>query len=204
MVAPTDKDDRKSRIVDGLMAVVAERGYERATISAIARAAGVSPSLVRYHFESQLEILEAVGARLLERIQRRYEDRVRKGEASPRGRLDAFLDAHLARGEDEDMHAVACWVSLGAEAQRREDVGTLYRGITTQRASFLRQLLRDVLLAEGRSTARLGALSAAAMALIEGYYRLASSAPEVVPRGTGAEMTRAALAALLDAQPLDD
>jgi AcrR family transcriptional regulator len=63
---PTSRDDRRKRteaaILDAARALFAETGYERATIRAVAAAAGVDPALVMQHFGSK-EGLFAAAAR---------------------------------------------------------------------------------------------------------------------------------------------
>jgi AcrR family transcriptional regulator len=63
---PTSRDDRRRRteaaILDAARALFAETGYERATIRAVAAAAGVDPALVMQHFGSK-EGLFAAAAR---------------------------------------------------------------------------------------------------------------------------------------------
>ena len=39
---------------------MADRGYERASVTAIAKAAGLTPGLVHYHFHNKKEILLAL------------------------------------------------------------------------------------------------------------------------------------------------
>jgi AcrR family transcriptional regulator len=63
---PTTRDQRRKRteaaILDAARALFAETGYERATIRAVAGAAGVDPALVMQHFGSK-EGLFAAAAR---------------------------------------------------------------------------------------------------------------------------------------------
>ena len=46
MARPSNTEERRQQIVQGLLRVMAERGYERASIAEIARAAGLTPGLV--------------------------------------------------------------------------------------------------------------------------------------------------------------
>ena len=58
------REERRAQIVDGLMRVLPEHGYERASVARIAKAAGLSPGLVHHHFENKQAILLALGERL--------------------------------------------------------------------------------------------------------------------------------------------
>jgi len=64
MARPSNTEARRSQIVDGLVMVLSERGYERSSVQAIASAAGLSPGLVHYHFKNKLEILVELVERL--------------------------------------------------------------------------------------------------------------------------------------------
>lgn len=58
----------RARIRDAALRLFAERGIERATIRDIAKAAGVSPGLVRHHFGSKEDLRAATDAYALEQV----------------------------------------------------------------------------------------------------------------------------------------
>lgn len=196
MGRPSNRDARRAEIVEGLLRVLPETGYERATVARIAKAAGLGAGLVHHHFASKQEILLALGERLASRI----EARLRPAETA-RGRLDAWIDAHLALGDGASPEAVACWVALGAEALSQPEVGALYRALVARRLEALRALLRDVCREEARAARGLDLLASTVLAAIEGFYQLASAAPEAVPRGRAARAVRELAHQALDARP---
>ncbi|WDT94259.1 TetR/AcrR family transcriptional regulator [Thermoleophilum album] len=88
-------DERRESLLDAALQVFAERGYEGASIGAIARRAGVSKSLIYEHFPSKLELHLAV----LQRHGRELEERLERalaGEKNPergtRVAIRTFLD----------------------------------------------------------------------------------------------------------------
>jgi TetR/AcrR family transcriptional repressor of bet genes len=168
----------------GLQKVMARRGYERATIAAIAEEAGLTAGLVHYHFRSKQDILLVLVETLAVRLDQRY-GRFLKG-TSPQARLAAFIDAHLALGEGADPDAVACWVSIGSEALRLPEVGELYRSLLLSRREQLERLLAE--LPEPPERPRDAA--AAILATIEGCYQLAAAVPEIASPGFAAESLR--------------
>lgn len=195
MPRPSNTLERRAQIVDGLMTVLPQTGYERASVAAIARAAGLSPGLVHYHFQNKQEILLALGETLVDAIDARITSR-----ATARLSLHAFVDAHLALGAGASARSVACWVALGAEAVFQEEVGDLYRRLLTRRRDRLVALLREVCREEGRSAHNLSTLAATVLAATEGYYQLSVAAPGLVPRGSAASSLRTTLDHLLDAR----
>lgn len=188
MSRPSNTEERRQQIVEGLLQVMAERGYERATIAAIARAAGLTSGLVHYHFRSKQTILLVLVDQLAARLTARYEALLE--DHSP---LDAFIDAHLATGDGSDAKAVACWVAIGTEALRQPEVGEVYRKLMHARRDHLVSLLTHL----PQSPSHPEEAAAAILATIEGCYQLAAAAPDLAPPGFAARSVRAMAHGLL-------
>lgn len=188
MPRPSNTAERRREIVAGLLTVLPRSGYDGATIPEIARAAGLAPGLVHYHFATKLEILLAavdeLGARLLARFEG-LDERA----CDPWQRLDAFVDAHLALGKSADANAVAAWVMIGSEALRHDEVRAIYRRLVGLRLELATELVRDVLLAERRDRREAASIAPALVAAIEGAYQIAVAAG-AIPRGSAAPMTK--------------
>lgn len=169
---------------------MAREGYERATIAEIAREAGLAPGLLHYHFGSKQEILVASVERLVARLEARFSARLETAGDDPRARLQAFVDAHVALGDDhdprDDPRAVAAWVVIGAEAVRLPEVRALYSAAIVASLSRLRALVAACLRAEARPTRNAGRIAAAILSAIEGSYRLSAAAPGALPEGYAA------------------
>jgi TetR/AcrR family transcriptional repressor of bet genes len=197
MGRPSNTEERRQQIVAGLLQVMAERGYEGASVAAIAKAAGLSPGLVHYHFKDKQEILltlaEQIAARVHERVASRLA-RVKGGDA--RARVDAFLDAFLATGADADPASVASWVTISAEAIRQPEVRAIYEKVVRTDLEHLEELVGAV---TGKRRAR--AVAAGLFAAIQGYFVLAASVPGLVPSGSAANTVKRMAAGLLDEEP---
>lgn len=181
--------------MEGLQAVMALQGYEAASVAEVARAAGLATGLVHYHFKSKQEILLA----LIERLGAAIEDRLAPclaKAATPRAKLEALLDVHLARGQG-DPAALACWVAIGAEAIRQPEVREAYGAVLRRRIDLMSSLLREALAAAGQPTRGAKAGAAGLSAAIEGYFQLAAAAPDLVPRGSAARSAKRMLSGLL-------
>ncbi|MCA9577509.1 MAG: TetR/AcrR family transcriptional regulator [Sandaracinaceae bacterium] len=188
MPRPSNTAARRAQIIEGLLQVIAEEGYEGATIASIARAAGLGSGLVHYHFSSKQAVLLALIERIGELIEARYARRLDAAGSDPAARLRAYLDAHLALGDDAEPRAVAAWVVIGAEALRQPAVGEVYRAMVARRLATLEALAGELLRervghARGAREAAAGILSA-----IEGAYQLAAAAPTAMPRGRAARV----------------
>jgi TetR/AcrR family transcriptional regulator, transcriptional repressor of bet genes len=199
MGRPSNTEERRAQIVEGLLTVMAERGYAAASIAMVAQAAGVAPGLVHYHFEDKQEILLALVDTLGQRARARRDAFVAHARTA-RTRLFAAIDALLAPGDGADPRAVACWVAIGAEAVRQPEVRQHYERLVHEAVGELEALLRDVLRSERRSTAKVGIAAAGLMAAVEGCFRLAAAAPDVIAAGSAAGLVRAIATGLIEAQ----
>jgi TetR/AcrR family transcriptional regulator, transcriptional repressor of bet genes len=180
--------------------VMAKQGWERATVAAVAREADLAPGLVHYHFESKAEILHALVEQLVGGARQRIEARLGEAEDAA-ARLDAVLDALLARGDDADPAAVACWTLIGAEAVKDAEVRALYAEWIRELHALVRARVVEACHAAGRSAEGATPVAAALVALVEGYFQLASAVPSIVPEGSAAASAKRMAAGLVAAQP---
>jgi TetR/AcrR family transcriptional repressor of bet genes len=179
-----------------MLTVMAAVGYERASIQAIAAAAGLTPGLLHYHFGSKEQILLAVLETIEARITARFTRRVGSSPA-PRQALDAWIDAHLALDEEADPRLVACWVQLGAAALRMPAIGERYRALLGADAARLQGIVEAVLAEDGRPPGEAPAITAALLAAVTGAYQLSLGAPALTPPGSAAAMVKRMSAGLL-------
>lgn len=193
MARPSNRSVRQRQIVQALLNVMAEHGYEKATTGAIAREAGLTAGLIHYHFATKQDILLGLIEYLADLFRDRYLGRLKKA-VTPEDKVRAFIDAHVARGRGALPKAIPCWVTIGAEALRQPEVQRVYTRATRERAETLQGLLTELLDAEGRDVSQARALTAAVLASIEGTYQLACAAPKLMPRGAASatlwQMTR--------------
>lgn len=177
---------RRSEITAAMLTVLAEQGYERATIQAIAKQAQLTPGLIHYHFKTKAEILMALISGLGTIFQTRYET-LASTALSPREKLLAYIDARLAKGEGENPEAVAAWVIIGAEAVKQPEVRALYENAIAQELALLQGLLKNYLAAKGKRLKSASHLAAVIVATMEGTFQLASAAETVMPKAYAAK-----------------
>jgi AcrR family transcriptional regulator len=80
------------RILDAAARLFGTEGYQRASMSAVARAAGVSKGLLHYHFRSKEHLLIEAQQATFRAIHDRFADRFARGERGTRTALEG-LDA---------------------------------------------------------------------------------------------------------------
>src|SRR5262245_17414408 len=132
--------ERRQQIVNGLLDVIAKRGYERATIASIAEASRLAPGLVHYYFKTKEEVLLELVRHLSTAIDSRFMSKLDQAGSDPERRLAAFLDAHLERGRDADPRAQAAWVVIAAESLRNSPLARLYQEASRARLEWLERL----------------------------------------------------------------
>jgi AcrR family transcriptional regulator len=119
----------RARIREAALAQFAEHGFERTTIRGIARAAGVSPGLLRHHFGSKQELKDAVDAHVMAEIRRANEEVMERSFGASlitRESLrpfQAYLSRSLVDGSptfamlfDQMVSLTEGWIALSDEA----------------------------------------------------------------------------------------
>lgn len=194
MPRPSNTEQRRADIVRGLAAVMAERGYAKATIKEIARAAGLTPGLVHYHFRDKQQILLSLVEDLATLVRRRID-------FAPTGTPDPFaaIDALLGTEDGVEATAVACWVVIGAEAVRQPEVRVLYEALMREALEELTKAFRSAMRSAGRSDVTAAVAAVSVMAAIEGFFRLSAGAPSCVRPGSAAGAVRQIAQGFLDA-----
>jgi len=122
MGRPSLREERRKELVKSFSLVLARRGYEGATIAAVAAEAGVAPGLVHHYFRSKDELLAA----LLDNLVGRFRERVRSHEPGT-DRLSAYVEGAIGLSQAADLVAARCWVGVFAEAVRTPALFTRVR-----------------------------------------------------------------------------
>lgn len=87
------RDKRRFELLDAALLEFAERGFDRTTVTAIARRAGVSQGLVYHYFDSKEELLRAIFERSMVAVRTTLDDAF---AAPPPERIGRLVRAALA------------------------------------------------------------------------------------------------------------
>jgi TetR/AcrR family transcriptional regulator, transcriptional repressor of bet genes len=202
MARPLNTSARRQQIAQALLTVMATRGYDGATIAAIAEEAKLAPGLIHYHFTNKREILLEAISQLTALFESRFAHLAASTE-TPHARLCAFVDARLAMGYGADSAAVAAWVVIGAEAVRQPDAKAAYQIAMTAQRDALEQLLADYA-GQRLSAEALNRLAAIILATMEGVFQLSISAEEIMPRNYAAQTVMQVIERFVKGQEADD
>ncbi|MFZ6734771.1 TetR/AcrR family transcriptional regulator [Undibacterium sp. Ji42W] len=199
MSRKSNTEQRRKEIVFALLSVMAEHGYEKATILAIAKQAGLAPGLIHYHFKSKGEILLYLVRLLAAMSLARYEV-LAASASTAQEKLLAYINARLAKGEGAMPEAVSAWVVIGAEAVRQPEVRAVFQEAIAAELVLIQALLTECLQYQKKTTGAVAELAAGLLAFIEGAFQLASAAGDIMPQGYAATTARAFIENSLAAQ----
>jgi len=101
---------RRRELVEVTIDSLAELGYVGTTLAQIATRAGVSPGLVAHYFGDKDGLLDAAFRSLARRVGNHVRARLRQ-VSTPRGRIQAVIDANLAPEEFEQRTGTA-WLAF--------------------------------------------------------------------------------------------
>lgn len=132
---------RRSQIVECAIQALAEEGYGRASLGRIAERAGVSKSVIVYHFGGKDEVLRQVVAEVFDTAAEAVAPLV-QAEPNAAGRLEAYLRARvgfLGTHRDHMLALFEIWINF-----RGED-GSLVLGEPDAESTVdaIEQILRD-------------------------------------------------------------
>lgn len=157
------EEARTRQLIEVTIDSLAEVGFVGSTLAQIASRAGVSPGLVAHYFGDKDGLLEATFRTLSRRISERVKLRFATAH-TPRGRIQAVIDANLA-AEEFDKRTGTAWLAFWGQVLHLDGlkrVQTVYqRRMLSNLSHALQKLMPAV---EARS------LAAMIAAMIDGVW----------------------------------
>jgi len=167
---------------------LAELGYVGTTLAQIALRAGVSTGLVAHYFGDKDGLLDAAFRSLARRVANQVGARLRQ-VSTPRGRIQAVIDANLAPEEFEQRTGTA-WLAFWGQVLHVESLKRVQSVYQRRMLSNLRSSLKKLVPAD--EAQRLAAMIAA---MIDGVWLRAALSGW---READSESARALLTAFVD------
>ncbi len=88
------EEARRRQILDVAIEEIAQRGYRKTSLDAIAAKAGISKGVIYYHFNGKRELLAQINRALIDELFEYRKARVEaRGDAF--GRLEAYIDSYF-------------------------------------------------------------------------------------------------------------
>lgn len=202
MTLPTRKftretpEARRAELIAAVLDVLADAGPSEATVRAIADAAGLSPGMIRHHFSSKEEL---VNAAFLEHMTRQIEDSARAlGTGGAVARLRRFVVSSLSPPV-VDPRAVSLWAAFLHMVRRDPAMRATHEATYLAYRDRLEGLIDDALGEAGRKTdaTNLRYLAVACNAVIDGLWLEGGLLPEAFADEEIVQIGLAAVGSLL-------
>ena len=110
------KDARRVQIIEATIATLAERGYSRATLTDVARRAGLSHGLLLFHFESKDRLLAETLDYLSDEYRSNWQAALAEAGNAPEEQLAALIEADF-RAEVCRPDRLGAWCAFWGESQ---------------------------------------------------------------------------------------
>ena len=206
MARPPNTSARREQIARGLLSVMAEKGYDRATTVDVAEAAELSRGVVHYHFDSKLEILLFLIDLYVAEHVAVLEEHLDRDGGNPVAQVRTFITVHVSAGDAEPTKLM-CWIAFGAEALREPSVQKKYQAALALWVERLTQIIRAGIAKKvfKCKPAAASAAGAAIVAAIQGYLHIGATTDygSVIPEMSGAISVLAMAEGLLGARILE-
>jgi AcrR family transcriptional regulator len=139
MMRPSS-DQRRSEILDAVVQVIIEVGYTEVTVADVARRAGVSTSLVHYHFSSKSELISAA-LRIASDEDKQLREAVAAEPGTAVGRLDRMLCGTLP--VDEHDGSWLLWIETWGETRRSTAIRDVMSDLNDHEREVILRLIAD-------------------------------------------------------------
>jgi len=161
---------RKPQLIEATIRVIAGSGMANASVAAIGKEAGVSPSIINHYFGGKDGLLEACMRHLLKKLSddlRLKKDNVRNDD--PLGKVLAIVEGNFVDVGDTG----STWLAFWARSKHNPMLGRLQRVNDKRLLSFIRYELNKMLPREQSFYVAQGVA-----ALIDGIWLRGILAPE--------------------------
>ncbi|MBW7920596.1 MAG: TetR family transcriptional regulator C-terminal domain-containing protein [Rubellimicrobium sp.] len=139
----------RHELIQATLDCIAEQGAHAATVREIARRAGVSPGLIRHHFQTKEHLLEEAYRATMGRMTALSREARDRAGGRPRDRLRRYVAASLAPPV-RDANALTLWASFIAMIRLNPSMEAIHRETYLEYRHDIEALLADTLAAAGR------------------------------------------------------
>jgi betaine-aldehyde dehydrogenase len=182
------EETRSRQLVEVTIDSLAELGYVGTTLAQIAARAGVSPGLVAHYFGDKDGLLDAAFRALARRVGNQVRARLRQ-VSTPRGRIQAVIDANLAPEEFAQRTGTA-WLAFWGQVLQVKSLRRVQSVYQRRTLSNLRSSLKKLVPPDEAQS-----LASMIAAMIDGVWLRAALSGW---READSESARALLTAFVD------
>ena len=188
---------RRRQLVDATIASIHEFGLADATVTRIAKKAGVSPGIVHHYFTSKDELLFETMRLMLENLRRIAVEKLSNAN-TPLERINAIIDASFAP-EQFSPQVTAAWLALYASARQSQSLTRILALYHNRLRSNLLFNLKQMN-TQPQNPSIFEEQAETIAAIIDGLYLRASLNPTLHLKTTSNQLTLTAIQAILSTQ----
>jgi len=162
------EDERKRDLIAATLDAVAEGGLAKATVREVSLRAGVTPGLIRHHFETKENLLEAAYRSFYECSGITV---IAREDLAPVPRLARFIEDSVV-GCASAPAILAIWTAFAGAIQTDNRLASVHREGYAKLRTTLEILIQDALDTQGRNLSKkeLSAKAIAVNAIIDGLW----------------------------------
>ena len=188
---------RRRQLVDATIASIHEFGLADATVTRIAKKAGVSPGIVHHYFTSKDELLFETMRLMLENLRRIAVEKLSNAN-TPLERINAIIDASFAP-EQFSPQVTAAWLALYASAGQSQSLTRILALYHNRLRSNLLFNLKQMN-TQPQNPSIFEEQAETIAAIIDGLYLRASLNPTLHLKTTSNQLALTAIQAILSTQ----
>lgn len=132
--------DRRTEILDAVVAVIIDVGFTEMTVADVAKRAGVSTALVHYHFSSK-DALIAAALRVASDEDKQLRQALAHGPGTATRRIELVLTKSLPDSDRPDPSWVL-WIETWGETRRSDEIRTVMADLNDHERATILELVR--------------------------------------------------------------
>ena len=163
------REHRRQQLIDATMKSIARKGMASATLSDVAKEAGLSQGIVNLHFESKDNLLTETLRHLADEYKTQFDRALEKSGPGPAEKLLALMELDL-RPSICDRGKIAVWFAFWGEVKFRPT----YRKICAESDRYYDKIVEDLcseIISDGAyQTASASAIANALTSMTNGFW----------------------------------
>ncbi|MCX7943445.1 MAG: TetR/AcrR family transcriptional regulator [Deltaproteobacteria bacterium] len=131
---------RREQILNGLYKSIVKKGFLKTSITDISKKGRIARGIIHYYFKNKEEML----SELMKQLSNKYVVGLRKyinRFESPIDKLNAFVDYHLLRDEEDLYGLMAVWIEYWGQSIRNKAVNKIIFNLQDE----IRKILDDIM-----------------------------------------------------------
>lgn len=133
---------RREQILNGLYKSIVQKGFLKTSITDISKRSRVARGIIHYYFSNKDEMLSELMRQLSDNYVRGLSKYISRFN-TPLEKLNAFVDYHLLRDEDDLYGLMAVWIEYWGQSIRNKTVNKIIFELQDSIRKILNEIMQD-------------------------------------------------------------